>query len=220
MPHVQAIMVFVVLLMGADGVGKSTVAQHLVKGYGFVELSFAAALRKSAIAVWNGIASMTSELPSMSMEDTQDRASKESPLGNLMLAGRPLSPRVLLQWFGTDIMRNMVSEDIWVHAALAKLRSEIDKGATRVVFSDCRFSNELEGVKRMVAEYDSPSTLYSVRLVHGKRLSATDDKTKHVSARSWETLPADVDIVNPMDRECMSAWLTTTCEIIYKSSFI
>ena len=213
-------MVFVVLLMGAEGAGKSTVANYLVAEHGFVELSFASALRESSIAMWNGIAAMTSELPTLSIDDTQDRVKKEAPIGDLVLAGRPFSPRVLLQWFGTDIMRNMVADDIWAYATIAKLRKEIANGQSRFVFSDYRFPNEFESVRNFLAEYDQSVPL-TVRIVpdlsaEELALAKATALAGHPSARGWVTLPADLELVNPMDKENMYKWLEEVSKSILK----
>jgi hypothetical protein len=206
-------------LMGTEGVGKSTVANHLVAEPGFVELSFATALRESAVAMWNGIASMCTDLPTMTIDDTQDRAKKEAPIGDLVLAGRPFSPRVLLQWFGTDIMRNMVADDIWAHATISKLRKEIEEGKTRFVFSDYRFPNEYESVKAFL-EQNGFSVPLTVRLVPGNITTEELSRVKeaalhgHPSARGWVTLPAHIEIANPLVQETMNAWLTDVCQMI------
>jgi hypothetical protein len=212
-------MVSVVLLMGTEGVGKSTVANHLVTEHGFVELSFASALRESAIAMWNGIAAMSPELPVLTIDDTQDRVKKEAPIGDLVLAGRPFSPRVLLQWFGTDIMRNMVADDIWAHATISRLRKEIASGNTRFVFSDYRFPNEYESVKAFLEQHGFSVPL-TVRLVPGNITAEELSRVKeaaiqgHPSARGWVTLPADIEIANPLAQETMNIWLTDVCQRI------
>ncbi len=217
--HIQ--MISVIFLMGAEGVGKSTVASHLVSKYGFIELSFASALRESAIAMWNGIAAMTSNLPTLTIEDTQDRLKKEAPIGDLQLAGRPFSPRVLLQWFGTDIMRNKVANDIWAHATISRLRNEIQKGNQRFVFSDYRFPNEFESIQTFLQEHPQSITR-TVRLIRG---DITEEERvalqmaalqSHPSAQGWVTLPADIEIKNPLCKETLESWLHETSEKILK----
>jgi hypothetical protein len=202
--------------MGPEGAGKSTVAEHLVTNHGYMELSFASALRESAIAMWNGIAAMNSAFPTLSIQDTLDREKKEASIGDLVLAGRPFSPRVLLQWFGTDIMRNHVADDVWVHATIQKMRTALEKGQRTFVFSDYRFSNEYVCIKQFLKDYDHSCQV--VRIVPVKiDVHACRNSEGHPSTRGWITMEADREIVNPLQKESMESWLEETCAQILKS---
>lgn len=211
-------MISVILLMGPEGVGKSTVAEYLVLHHGYMELSFASALRESAIALWNGIAAMNSELPTLSIQDTFDRSKKEAPIGDLVLAGRPFSPRVLLQWFGTDIMRNHVADDIWAHATIHRLRKALAEGQRRFVFSDYRFSNEYTCVKQFLADHSH--SCKTVRIVPGNinvdslAHLRNDILSGHPSTHGWTRLHADTEIVNPLEKDSKESWLETTCRTL------
>lgn len=208
-------MLSVILLMGSEGVGKSTIAEYLVANHGYMELSFAAALRESAIAMWNDISAMIPLLPTCSIEDTFDRSKKEAPIGDLVLAGRPFSPRVLLQWFGTDIMRKYVADDIWVHATINRLRDAVTNGHRKFVFSDYRFSNEYACVKQFLALYNHhcqtvrivPGNIDADTLAHMRKKALAG----HSSTQGWVTLDADVEISNPLQKDSMESWLQETC---------
>jgi hypothetical protein len=213
----QRQMISVLLLMGPEGAGKSTVAEHLVAMHGFVELSFAGALRESALAMWNGIAAMSSEFPTLSLADTFDREKKEKPIGDFVLAGRPFSPRVLLQWFGTDILRNLVADDIWAHATLNRMRTEIAKGQRRFVFSDYRFSNERQSIIEFLRNQDLVWTAQTVRIVPGNISAEALVQMRaavlsgHPSTHGWTTFHADKEIANPFLEKTRAAWLEDTC---------
>lgn len=54
--------------------------------------------------------------------------------------------RTLMQYFGTDICRNQLSNDIWIRSAISKI---VDKATSRriCIVPDVRFANEAEAVK-------------------------------------------------------------------------
>ncbi len=237
-------MISIILLTGREGVGKSTVAEYLYSHHGYEELSFAGTLRTAATTMWNDIMDMltySEMIPypiRISIDDTQTPCIKESPIvvpsadgyGFLTMEdGRTFTPRVLLQWFGTDIMRNLVADDIWVHSTLAQLRKRISEGQTRFVISDCRFENELAAVRSFTTGIDcadaaiggSGAVCKLVRILPGD--VSPDEletmKTKalagHPSARGWVTLPADLEVHNP--RVQKDAWLSNVVKQILGS---
>jgi len=59
------------------------------------------------------------------------------------LAMPELTPRWVLQHWGTDVLRNHFHTDIWVASVENKLRQTTDN----VVITDCRFSNEVNAIK-------------------------------------------------------------------------
>jgi len=109
---------FILGLAGPAGVGKDTVADYLVKAYGFVKFAFSDALYAEVQAAYN--------LPEQSL--LRDRATKEEPTERLALVNcqsdefigvavqhiahesrhlhdLPLSPRQVLQLWGTEYRR-------------------------------------------------------------------------------------------------------------------
>lgn len=157
------------LLTGLEGVGKSTYAEHLVKSYHFVELSFAETLREVTADLWNGFAdavlSHSRALSCMSrfnIEDSKTPGKKEEPFtldeddyskptrGLYFPHSNPVTHRSLLQFIGTDILRKHLGEDIWVNAVMAKIKRIVDANPDgyRIVISDCRFANEECVVKK------------------------------------------------------------------------
>lgn len=55
-----------------------------------------------------------------------------------------LTPRWVLQQWGTEVGRRAFHDDIWIASIENKLRSVKDD----IVISDCRFPNELKSIKR------------------------------------------------------------------------
>jgi hypothetical protein len=56
-----------------------------------------------------------------------------------------LTPRWVLQQWGTEVGRRSFHDDIWIASIENQLRTAKDD----IVISDCRFPNELKSIKRM-----------------------------------------------------------------------
>jgi rhodanese-related sulfurtransferase len=54
-----------------------------------------------------------------------------------------LTPRWVLQYWGTEVCRNGFHDDIWIASLENKLRNSQDN----VVISDCRFPNEIKSLR-------------------------------------------------------------------------
>lgn len=126
---------------GLIGSGKDTVADFLTTQYGFKRLSFAASL-KDAIAVIFGwdremLEGRTKAAREMREQVDQWWADRlDMPL---------LSPRWVLQNFGTDVCRKYFHDDIW----LAALENKLRKNTDNIVITDARFPNELKMIKEL-----------------------------------------------------------------------
>jgi hypothetical protein len=55
-----------------------------------------------------------------------------------------LTPRWVLQYWGTEVVRKSFHDDTWIASLENKLRNSQD----HVVVSDCRFPNEIAAIKR------------------------------------------------------------------------
>ena len=54
-----------------------------------------------------------------------------------------LTPRWVLQYWGTEVCRKGFHDDIWIASVENKLRTSTDD----IVISDCRFPNEIKSIK-------------------------------------------------------------------------
>ena len=54
-----------------------------------------------------------------------------------------LTPRWVLQYWGTEVCRNGFHDDMWIASLENKLRNSKDN----IVISDCRFPNEIKSIK-------------------------------------------------------------------------
>lgn len=133
---------FVLLLSGAAGSGKSTVAAHLTSGKGgWVELSFAEPLKLIACDIWSKLYPDAG----VTLDMFHDHVLKEK-----RPPGVPLTPREFLQFLGTDVMRARLGPDVWANH-VASLIVQLTASKHNVVVSDLRFPNELEVVRAALA---------------------------------------------------------------------
>ena len=127
----------IISLSGLEGSGKNAVGAILAE-QGFQELSFSSAL-KDALSVIFG-------WPREMLEGRTDesRAWRESADERWSARlGSEVTPRSMMQRFGTEVMRETLHRDIWVLALQARIENE-----TRdVVVTDARFFNELRLIR-------------------------------------------------------------------------
>jgi hypothetical protein len=129
----------IISLSGLIGSGKDTVADYLVNEYGFKRESFAGTLKDACASIFGWDRDMLegkSEL-ARNLRDQID------PWWAKRLNIPHLTPRWVLQHFGTDVCRKHFHNDIWLASLENKLQqSQVTN--TSVVISDSRFMNELE----------------------------------------------------------------------------
>jgi len=124
---------------GLIGSGKDTIADYLVTTHGFKRVSFAASLKDAVSTVFGWDREMlegTTKASRAWREEVDEWWADR-------LAMPHLTPRWVLQYWGTDVLRNHFHTDIWVASVENKLRQTTDN----VVITDCRFSNEVNAIK-------------------------------------------------------------------------
>ena len=131
-------------ICGLIGSGKGTVADILVDYYNFQKISFADKLKDGVSGVFGWDRAL--------LEGDTDRSriwrEKEDEFWSTEL-GRPITPRLVLQLFGTDCMRNGFDENIWV--LLAK-KHMLDNPHVNYVIPDVRFQNEMDTIDELNGE--------------------------------------------------------------------
>jgi hypothetical protein len=123
---------------GLIGAGKDTIADYLVNIHEFRRESFAGTLKDAVAAVFG----WDREL--LEGRTKQSRAWREQPdewwSDRLKM---DITPRWVLQYWGTEVARRNFHDDIWIASLENKLRKITDD----VVISDCRFPNEIAAIK-------------------------------------------------------------------------
>ena len=80
------------------------------------------------------------------------------------ILGAAWTPRRALQFVGTELFRQQVDPDVWVHVGIERLRAMEQSGLYDVVLvTDCRFENELQALKR---NFEHTTTLFVIRPGH------------------------------------------------------
>lgn len=125
-------------ICGFIGSGKDTIADYLVNNHGFRRESFAGTLKDAVAAVFGWDRTM---LEGRTKEARQWREQQDDWWTNRL--GRVITPRWVLQYWGTEVCRAGFHDDIWI----ASLEHKLLKSHDDVVISDCRFPNEIKAIK-------------------------------------------------------------------------
>lgn len=124
-------------LAGRAGAGKDTVAKVINDHIEAVLIAFAQPVRDAVVAAFR-----------LSWDQVLDPVLKEEIIPDF-----GLSPRQLLQRFGTEFARNMVSQDVWIIVARRRMKTLLDTyPQASVVFTDLRFENERAWLRSIGAE--------------------------------------------------------------------
>ena len=126
-------------ICGLIGAGKDTAADHLVNIHEFRRESFANTL-KDAVSMVVGWARTMLEGRTKSAREWREQV---DPWWAERLNMPNLTPRWVLQYWGTEVCRKGFHDDIWIASLENKLRNSRDD----VVISDCRFPNEIKSIK-------------------------------------------------------------------------
>ena len=124
--------------VGFIGSGKDTAADYLVNFHGFRRDSFANTLKDAVAAVfgWDRVL-----LEGRTKEAREWREQVDSWWAE-RLDMPSLTPRWILQQWGTEVCRNAFHDDIWI----ASLENKMRKTTDDIVISDVRFPNEIRAI--------------------------------------------------------------------------
>jgi hypothetical protein len=125
---------------GLIGSGKDTIADYLCTFHGFKRVSFAASLKDAVASVFG----WDRELLEGSTKSSREWREKRDEWWSERL-DMDITPRWILQYWGTEVCRNGFHKDIWVASVENKLRQTNDN----IVITDCRFANEVNAIKNV-----------------------------------------------------------------------
>jgi len=118
------------------GSGKDTVAEHLVEYHGFKRDSFAKSLKDAVASMFN----WDRKLLEGSTKKSREWREQPDAFWSERF-GKEVTPRWVLQQFGTEIMRGQMYDAIWVDSCIGRYKGE------PTVISDTRFINEIKTIK-------------------------------------------------------------------------
>lgn len=130
----------IIAVCGFIGSGKGALGDILIRDYGYVRYSFADSLKDAVSAVFGW--------PRHLLEGDTAESRQWREQVDLWWAQRlnipNLTPRWVLQYWGTEVGREAFHNEIWVASTEYRLRNE----QRPVVIPDCRFPNEIAIVKK------------------------------------------------------------------------
>lgn len=130
----------VIGLVGFKGSGKDTAASMFAE-HGYHQDSFAAPLKDAVAQIFSWDRAMVEGAT------PDSRAWRERPDPYWSKAfGYDLLPREVLQKFGTESMRNVFHDDIWVRSLMRRIETS---SHSKFVISDVRFQNEVVAIRQL-----------------------------------------------------------------------
>lgn len=185
-------MAKIIGISGLIGSGKDTVADYLVNYHEFRRESFASTLKDAVAAVFGWDRTM------LEGRTRQSREWREQVdqwwAQRLCIPG--LTPRWILQYWGTDVCRNYFHDEIWVASLENKLRQSSDN----IVISDVRFPNEVKAIRSnqglLVCVERGPKPKWYEDALDGVDTMKAYWPSVHPSEYSWVTTKFDLVIDN------------------------
>jgi len=179
---------------GFIGSGKDTIADYLVNFHEFRRESFANTLKDAVSAVFGWDRTML-EGRTKAVREWREQV---DPWWAERLDMPNLTPRYILQYWGTEVCRKGFHDDIWIASLENKLRNSPDD----VVISDCRFPNEIKSIRdaggiivwvkrgELPEWYDT-----AVQANQGNNVAINELKMKKIHASETSWVGTDFDVV-------------------------
>ena len=165
-------------LVGYIGSGKGTVGDILVREHGYHQFAFADALKDAVATIFTWPRGL------LEGDSNASRAFRErvDPWWSHKF-GYEVTPRLILQKFGTEACRNNIADNIWIAALEKRIHGYED-----VVITDCRFPNEIDFIR------SAGGCL--VRVKRGDDPSPEKIAEMHISETAWNKYDPDFVIHN------------------------
>ena len=163
-------------LVGLIGSGKDTVAERLVTHHGYKRDSFAKSLKDAVSSMFNWNREM---LEGNTKSSRHWREQPDTFWSERF--GKPITPRWVLQHFGTEVMRQNMYDAIWVDSVIGRYKGE------NTVISDTRFQNEIKTIKAHGGK---------ILLVKRGELPTREEMQKQGAHRSeWDWMGSEFDYI-------------------------
>ena len=177
---------------GFIGCGKDTVADYLVNFHEFRRESYANTLKDAVASVFG----WDRTLLEGRTKEAREWREQVDPWWAQRLAMPTLTPRWVLQYWGTEVCRRGFHDDIWIASLENKLRSSKD----HIVISDCRFPNEIQSIRNAggkilwVKRGELPDWYdFALSANEGKNFAINEMKVRKIHASEWAWVGTDFD---------------------------
>lgn len=132
-------------LCGLQGSGKNTVYNIIQERFQHVySVSFANGVKDIVSVMFKWPRNL---LEGDTIESREWRETPDEFWSNKL--GKPFTPRLAMQWFATDIVRNQLSSNFWVNYAEQSFKEIWDKDPEADIFvTDVRFPNEINMIRK------------------------------------------------------------------------
>lgn len=181
-------------ITGFIGSGKDTIADYLQNFHEFRRESFADSL-KDAVSVVFG---WDRTLLEGRTKEAREWREQIDPWWAERLDMPTLTPRWILQYWGTEVCRKGFHNDIWIASLENKLRTSKDN----IVISDCRFPNEIAAIKNAggkliwVQRGELPEWYeYAVLANQGNNAALNEMKMRKIHASEWHWIGSNFDAI-------------------------
>lgn len=192
----------IISVTGFIGSGKDTIADYLVAHYGFKRESFAGTLKDAVAQVFG----WDRELLEGRTKEAREWRESVDKWWAKRLNIPTLTPRWVLQQWGTEVCRRSFHDDIWI----ASLENKLRKTNQSIVISDCRFPNEIKTLQKLgatsvrVKRGEEPEWYETAKIVNAgmKKIGWSISKGElerqgiHLSEYAWIGTKFDVVIEN------------------------
>ena len=181
-------------IVGLIGSGKDTVSDRLVEKHGYQKDSFAKSLKDAVASMFNWDREMLegNTESSRHWREQPDKFWSEK-------FGKPVTPRWVLQYFGTEVMRGQMYDAIWVDSCMGRYKGQ------NTVIADTRFPNEVIQIRKqggkIIRVKRGPDPEWFVNYVEGN-IKPTGI---HSSEYAWAKEEFDFVITNDSDKEDLYA---------------
>jgi len=203
-------------IVGFIGSGKGTVGDYLESSWQFKKDSFANPL-KDALSIIFG---WDRELLEGQTKESREWREKID-YGWSKIIGKEISPRIAMQLFGTECIRNVFHPNVWS----ASLIKRYETFYHDVVVTDCRFKNEIKSIKDAggyiikVKRGDNPEWYerYKKHINNPLKIKELRDNgiIPHVSETDWIGSKFDIIIENNNSLMDLYANIDINMHILY-----
>jgi hypothetical protein len=192
-------------ICGLIGSGKDTIADYLQNIHEFRRESFAHTLKDAVAAVFG----WDRELLEGRTKESRAWREQVDPWWAERLNMPHLTPRWVLQYWGTEVARKSFHDDTWI----ASLENKLRKTKDDIVISDCRFPNEIRAIKRAGG--------IVIRVVRGpepewydfaKQVNAGPKGPQHTGSAGWHLAKTELDRYGVHASE--TAWIGTEFDAV------